>query len=264
MIHIHAHARSQQKHAGEGVQAQQEVKARGQMNKTAFLGLIDSLESAVRGLSWTPAGTEWGDYYEATNYSSAAQAHKAGLVAEYLQQANPQSVWDLGANTGMFSRIASRQGIPTVAFDIDPAAVEKNYREMVEKSEQNLLPLVQDLTNPSPAIGWANQERSSLLERGPAGMVLALALIHHLAISNNVPLERLADFFAQAGRWLVIEFVPKGDSQVQRLLATREDIFPDYEVEGFEKAFSRRFKIHRCEAVRDSQRRLYLMERLPG
>jgi ribosomal protein L11 methylase PrmA len=258
MVHIHTHARSQQKHAG------QEVQARGQMSKVGFLGLIDHLESAVRGLSWAPDGTEWGDYYEATNYSSAAQEHKAGLVEEFIRQAQPKNVWDLGANTGVFSRIASRQGIPTAAFDIDPAAVEKNYREVAANQEQNLLPLVQDLTNPSPAIGWANQERSNLLERGPADLALALALIHHLAISNNVPLERLADFFAKTGRWLVIEFVPKTDSQVQRLLSTRKDIFPDYEVEGFEKAFTRRFKIHRCEAVRDSERRLYLMERLSG
>ena len=92
-------------------------------------------------------------------------------------------------------------------------------------------------------------------------MVLALALIHHLAISNNVPLSQLADFFAETGKWLVIEFVPKPDSQVQKLLASREDIFPNYTRDGFEAAFKERFKVHAAENVRESERVLYLMEK---
>ena len=91
-------------------------------------------------------------------------------------------------------------------------------------------------------------------------MVLALALVHHLAISNNLPLNRLASFFHQVGKWLVIEFVPKSDSQVKRLLSTREDIFPDYTQDQFERAFSEQFVIHRKEPVQDSERCLYLME----
>ena len=90
---------------------------------------------------------------------------------------------------------------------------------------------------------------------------MALALVHHLAISNNVPLGMLAEFFAGLGRWLIIEFVPKSDSQVQRLLSTRQDIFPDYTPEGFEAAFSTRFTIQRRELIQGSERTLYLMER---
>ncbi len=261
-MHIHTHARSQQKHAASADRGAGAM--RGKMSKVAFQGLIDSLESAVRSLAWEPGGTEWGDYYQDTNYSDTALEHKQTLVAEYIDAAQPQSVWDLGANTGVFSRIASERGIPTVAFDIDPTAVERGYREVKQHGEKLLLPLLQDLTNPSADLGWHNRERSSLLGRGPADLVLALALIHHLAISNNVPFDRLADFFAGAGRWLVIEFVPKSDSQVRRLLSTRQDIFPDYDFETFEEVFSTRFKIHRCEAVQDSERRLYLMERLTG
>ena len=123
-----------------------------------------------------------------------------------------------------------------------------------------ILPLVQDLTNPSPAIGWENREREQLESRGPADMVLALALIHHLAISNNVPLQRLAESFARLGRWLVIEFVPKEDSQVKRLLATREDIFPDYTVQGFQEAFAHSFEIVDKVEIHGSKRILYLMK----
>jgi len=143
---------------------------------------------------------------------------------------------------------------------VDPAAIEQNYQKIKSEKIGNLLPLLLDLTNPSPAIGWANLERESFGARGPADMVLALAVIHHLAISNNVPLPQLADFFAQTGRWLVIEFVPKQDSQVKKLLASREDIFPDYTKQGFESAFKEKFIVHEAVNVRESERALYLME----
>jgi hypothetical protein len=120
---------------------------------------------------------------------------------------------------------------------------------------------VLDLTNPSPSLGWQNEERMSFVERGPVDIVMALALIHHLAISNNVPLESLAAFFAGLAPWLIIEFVPKTDSQVERLLSTREDIFPDYNPNGFEQAFKKHFIIHKIVPVQDSERQLYLMER---
>jgi ribosomal protein L11 methylase PrmA len=225
-----------------------------------MLGLIDNLESGIKGLRWSPKDSEWGDYYEIHNYSTAGLEIKERTIAAYLERIQPHSVWDLGANTGKFSRLASNLGIPTIAYDIDPAAVEMNYKQCVSDRERNLLPLIGDLTNPSPGIGWQNRERMSLLERGPVDAVLALALVHHLAISNNVPLGGVADFFHRAGRWLVVEFVPKSDSQVQRLLSTRADIFPDYNPQGFEKAFSAYFVIQDQQRIPDSERCLYLME----
>jgi len=258
--HIHLHASFQRRHASSA----EKVTSRGAgMSQQGLEGLIDSLRAAINKLDWKPRGTEWGDYYSETSghYSDEASQHKMEIIEKYLDQTAPRSAWDLGANTGVFSRAASRRRIPTVAFDIDPAAVEQNYLACKKNKETNLLPLVLDLTNPSPAIGWNNQERMSLLERGPVDVVLALALIHHLAISNNVPLPRLADFFHQAGRWLVIEFVPKDDSQVQVLLASREDIFPDYTKEGFEAAFKQYFEIRTSTPVRETKRILYLMER---
>jgi hypothetical protein len=122
-----------------------------------------------------------------------------------------------------------------------------------------MLPLIIDLTNPSPALGWAHSERHSLLDRGPADLTLALALIHHLAISNNVPLSRLAQFFAACSKHLIIEFVPKGDSQVQKLLASRKDIFPEYTQSDFEREFSTYFTIEQTIPVPESSRVIYLM-----
>ena len=259
LTHLHLHARLQKQSANP---TSQPKGASGKVTKQAMLGLIENLQSTVKKLMWKPAGTEWGDYYNITNYSDKAFQHKQRLVSDWVTKVEPTMVWDLGANDGTFSRLASDKGILAVAFDIDPAAVEQNYQLVKSKSEQNIIPLILDLTNPSPSIGWHNRERDSLLNRGPADMVLALALIHHLAISNNVPLPQLADFFADAGNWLVIEFVPKSDTQVQKLLSSRKDIFSDYTRGSFEEAFTERFSICEKIAVEESERFLYLMEKI--
>ncbi|MBI3159034.1 MAG: SAM-dependent methyltransferase [Chloroflexi bacterium] len=257
LSHIHLHAAAQRRYAGQKTGA-----ARVSLQQS--LALLDSLRRAVEKLAWRPGGTAWGDYYDDTNYTDAALKAKAGLVGEFIRQARPQSVWDLGANTGRFSRIPAGMDIPTLAWDVDPAAVEKAYRQVREEKTPNLLPLLLDLTNPSPALGWANTERASLARRGPAGLLLALALIHHLAIGNNLPLEDVAAFFAQLAPWLVVEFVPKEDSQVQKLLTSRQDIFPNYTREGFEAAFGRFYTARRAEPVSGSLRTLYLMESREG
>lgn len=254
LTHIHLHARSQKHFADKPLAGRQRP-----MSRFSLLALVNSLETAIVKLRWQPRATEWTDYYDQTNYSMQALALKEKLLADILLELQPRQVWDIGANTGMFSRLASRAGIPTVALDSDPAAVEKNYRQCRRDSEKFLLPLLVDITNPSPGIGWENRERRSLLQRGPADTVLALALVHHLAIANNLPLARIADFFSRCCRTLVIEFVPKNDSQVQRLLATREDIFPGYHLEGFEREFIRFFAIERREAISGSERILYVM-----
>jgi hypothetical protein len=255
LVHLHAHARFIQRHGAE----RSGGTTRGRLSRTALEGLVASLQSAVRGLSWEPGGTEWADYYGATNYSDAAHAHKQELVASFVDRVGPEIVWDLGANTGLFSRIAARKGCRTIAFDLDPAAVERGYRECAKEPDLPLTPLVMDLRNPSTDLGWASEERHSLAARGPADLVLALALLHHLAIGNNVPLERVAAYLARLGRHVVLEFAAKDDSQVQRLLATREDVFPDYTREGVERAFGTSFRILESVAVRESARRIYLL-----
>jgi len=254
--HIHLHARSQKKYANTAVRAQN-----AKMSLFSLRALIDSLESAVRRITWKPQGSAWADYYEDTNYSDAAFECKKELVAAMLDTVQPETVWDLGANDGTFSRIAASRGIRTIAFDIDPAAVEKNYLTCLRNNEFSVLPLLSDITNPSGGIGWANEERMSLKERGPADAVLALALIHHLAISNNVPFVKIAEFLSTVCKHLIIEFVPKSDSQVQRLLRNREDIFTRYDREHFEQDFNQKFIIHRCEPIAGSERFLYLMEK---
>lgn len=255
LVHLYLHARSQQRYARREV-----PMAKGRVSRQARLGLVDSLESGTKHLHWQPEGTEWADYYDETNYSAEGHSDKRRIVEEFIASARPRTVWDLGANTGLFSRPAAAAGAQVVAFDIDPACVEKNYLRVRAEKEARVLPLLLDLTNPSPAAGWGNAERMSLLERGPADAVLALALIHHLAIGNNVPFEMAAGFFARAGRNLLIEFVPKSDSQVKRLLVSREDIFEGYSREGFERAFGEFFDIEGRLTLPGSERTIYVMK----
>jgi len=262
LFHIRLHAKSQSYFADK---ADKTVKRgnfkMGLLALRGLRGLLDNLESAVSILKWSPPRTVWADYYQDNNYSSDALSHKKRIVSEFLDTLNPKTVWDLGANTGMFSRIASEKGIQTVAFDFDAAAAEINYCECMRNEEPNLLPLLLDLTNPSPGIGWENRERMSLVERGPADTVLALALIHHLAIFNNLPFSKIAHFFKTICKSLIIEFVPKSDSQVQRLLLVRKDIFVDYTQKAFEEEFGKYFSILKYVKIQDSDRIMYLMQR---
>lgn len=256
LSHIHLHSKSQRHFADRKVKV-----GAHKISRLSFLALIDSLESTVKKMKWQPEGTEWANYYQDTNYSAEAFEQKKEIIKNLLGETNTKKLWDLGANDGFFSRIATGQGIYTISFDIDPAAVEKNYLRSIKNSETNILPLILDLTNPSPSIGWGNKERTSLIKRGPVDTVLALALIHHLAITNNLPIVKIAEFFSFICSNLIIEFVPKDDSQIQRMLSTREDIFPDYTKETFEKEFKKYFIIKQIEKIKDSKRTLYLMKK---
>ncbi len=256
LIHLHLHATMQGTHSDR-----QAAPPKGGFKQTSMLGLIDNLRSTVKSLAWKQPKTEWRDYTSDNSYTDRARTHKHELIDRFLKEANPSAVWDVGGNTGEYSRIASGQGRPTVSFDIDPACVERNFQQASTENDRRILPLLLDLTNPSPGIGWSCAERSSLIERGPAELVMALALVHHLAIVHNVPLPDIAEFFAKIGRQLIIEFVPKDDVQVQRLLKGRRDIFDHYSQADFEAAFQGRFEICERVTIEENGRVLYRMVR---
>ena len=260
--HIHLHARAQRQHAAAGASGGDAPRNRAPtMSVDRQKALLASLRSAVIKLDWKPAGTEWADYAENTSYDDRATASKEALVARFVQAAGGGVAWDLGANTGRYSRIAADQGRRVVAFDIDPAAAERNYRTLRREGRGDILPLVMDLADPSPGVGWASRERASLLDRADADVVLALALVHHLAIGRNVPLPALAELFGRLARDVILEWVPKGDSMVQVLLASREDVFPDYHVDGLRAAFAEGFEIVDEAPIEDSQRILFHFRR---
>ena len=232
------------------------------MKRRSFEGLIENLLSGIKKSKLKLEDTEWGDYYDDTNYTDESFNEKQKIVKEFLNLSNPDVVWDLGSNTGIFSRIASETCSTVISFDIDPLAIEKNYLYLKNKNIKNILPLLMDLANPSGNIGWDNNERMSLINRGPTDMILALALIHHLVITNNIPLDRLVNFFQKLTRYLIIEFIPKEDSQISRLLVSREDIFKNYDKQIFENEFSKKFNIIKTVNIKNTLRTLYLMKKI--
>lgn len=256
--HIHMHALSIKKHSEDGKKVNtKQIR----ISKFNHLALIDSLIKTIEKIKLKEVETEWSNYYNNTNYLQVSFEHKEEIVSNYLKQMSIKKLWDLGANDGRFSRIALNSGVESViAFDIDPIAVDINYN-IVKNNKENILPLILDLTNPSPGIGFANRERMQINERQKPDCILALALIHHLAISNNLPFEKIAEWFSQISDNLIIEFIPKKDSQVQILLATRDDVFLNYNKDEFEKAFNLYFNLIKSEQITDSYRTIYWFKR---
>jgi len=255
--HVHLHARAQRRYADAG----REAPRRAEMGATRRAALLDSLRRTVEGLHWSPDGTEWADYDRETSYSDEGARAKEAMVEAMLRDAGGATVWDLGANVGRFSAIAADLGRRVVAWDVDPAASERHYQRLKSSERASVLPLVQDLVNPSPGLGWAGNERASFADRSDADVVMALALVHHLAITNNVPLDWIAALFATLAPAAIVEFVPKGDPMVTLLLRSRPDMFSDYTQDGFERAFSTRFRIVARSPIPDSTRVLYRLER---
>lgn len=262
LSHVHLHARAQQRYA--------HGHTRGTGSRPATMSalrreaLMDSLRSAIGKLTWDPGGTEWADYADQTSYADPAAASKDRVVETMLRASHGDRVWDLGANTGRHSRIAASLGKRVTALDLDPGAAELLYRAIRREDIATILPLVVDIASPSPRLGWAGEERRSLADRANADVVLALALVHHLAIGRNVPLAAISSWFARLAPEAIVEFVPKGDPMVDFLLASREDVFPHYTLDGFREAMEGEFELVGEVAIEASARVLFHLRRRPS
>jgi hypothetical protein len=257
LAHLHLHATAQRR--SQSARPTAEHRQPRRMSQTGQEAILDSLRRAVEGLRWNPGG-HWVEYGIETSYSPAGAASKRAIVERMLSRSGGKVVWDLGANVGTYSTIAAGDGRLVIAFDQDASSVEHHWRTLGAEARASVLPLVMDLTNPSPSLGWALEERRSLVERGPADVLLALALVHHLAIGNNVPLDRIAGFLPRLGHWAIIEFVPKEDPMTRHLLAARKDVFPGYTLDGFRSAFGAAFQVVEEAPISDSLRTLFLLE----
>ncbi len=257
--HIHMHARAEARHAEAG---KAETLKTASVGKAALVNIADALLRAVQKLKPPALRTEWGGYRSALSYSAEGEAGKEALVREYLAAFAPKTAWDLGANDGRYSRLAVEAGAQVVAFDIDPAAVQENYLA-ARREKLPMLPLLLDLSAPSPAIGFANAERQTIGARQTPDVIMMLAVVHHMAISNNLPFEMLARWLASLSPGLIIEFVPKDDEQVRLLLRTREDIFPHYDEAHFEAAFGECYRLAEKKPVPGSRRTLYRFIKYP-
>lgn len=252
-----------QTRAGDiGKEKNAEILKKFQLSRKIFKRNLESLKKLISGLNLkTGPPSEWEDYDKDHSYSSAEEKAKAAFIASFCQKTKPKMVWDLGCNTCAYSGKALTCGADyTVGFDADLGALEKGVARSRSKN-LTLLPLYMKLTNVSPSQGWNQHERDGLFERKNADGILALALIHHLAISGNVPLSQIVNWLVDLAPVGVIEFVPKNDAMVKRLLAIREDIFTDYTIEDFRTYLKRGTKIVAEETISKSGRTLFWYQR---
>lgn len=231
--------------------------ARRKIPTDAILRMADGLRGNIERMQRRKDDRwNWADYEKALPYTAEALATKELFIEESVAAAAPEVLWDLGCNTGRFTLLAAKSAKYVVAFDFEEAAVGSLY-ERVRDSHANVLPLVMDLTNPTPDHGWNQEERKGLRARGPADFAMALALVHHLRISGNVPVSRIAGWLAGISKAGVVEFVPKSDAMVQTLLRTRPDVYGDYTRESFEAELECHFDITETAELPGSERILY-------
>lgn len=253
-LHIHLNARiSSRENAGNYKTTK--------FSKQKLLNLVSSLETLISKLELPQQKSTWSDYYDEAAGRSDYVETKKKIIAEWIGSLTGiKTASDLGANDGAFSRLAANSGISTIATDFDPYCINNLYRSIKRLAEKNIQPMIIDLANPSPAIGVNNEERSSFLSRVKTDLVMALALIHHLAIGKNIPFDKLADLFKRTCiKYLIIEFVPKTDEKIQLMLTGKKDIYTAYTEENFRITFEKYFTVTKQQAVGSSGRILYLM-----
>ena len=233
-----------------------DLKSAG-FNKELILANVRKLRKLVSKLEWRGRGSEWGAYEAFHNYSESDHALKEAFVGECVAASGAGLVWDIGCNTGQFSRIAARHARQVLAMDLDHFAVERLYREIRSEESSNILTLVQNVADPSPSWGWRNRERSDLASRARPDLVLCLALIHHVVISANIPLDEFVDWLAGLADQLVIEYVSRSDDKVQTLLRNKQDKYSDYSRERLEAALARHFTVRQRRTLESGNRFLY-------
>jgi ribosomal protein L11 methylase PrmA len=231
------------------------------ISKNRLFALIDSLESTIKNLCFKNNAIGWTNYYSETVLHADYISSKLQIIESILAKLSINSALDLGANNGYFSKILSSRKIKTVSSDFDSACVNELYVSCKKNKTETLLPLVIDIANPTPAIGWDNTERSSFLSRAHFDLTLALALVHHLAIGKNIPLSKIAETLSTISTFLIVEFVPKNDIKVQLLLQNRKDIFDEYTVENFEQEFLNYYTLRSKEEIKNTERVIYLFEK---
>ncbi len=242
---------------GTPTSLRRELQAAG-FGKEMILRNVRRLRKILARLEWYRGSSEWASYTDECSYNEANTAAKGRFVETVVGERRRRLVWDLGANTGRFSRLAAANADTVVAMDIDHLAVDRFYRSLRTSGPDNILPLVMDLADASPSLGWRGQERRSLAERPRPELALCLALVHHLVIGRNVPLPELIDHLADLDAELIVEFVHRDDPMVLHLLRNKTDLYDDYDRKPFEQALGERFEIARSETLPNGTRTLYL------
>ena len=258
---IHLLAKMESKHS-EDYKAETKIAT---LSKKSQENIVESLYDYIKGLTLKEA-SEWGDYYNKTNYDEGAFEAKKTLIKEWIKPLAPQKLIDVGGNDGTFARTVIDSVPHIIVTDIDSNAVDYNYKQLQKNKETNMLPFVCDVLQPAPGIGFNNTERNSLIERlaeYAPDVTMALALIHHITLSGNVPFEKSASFFASFSKNLIIEFPTREDSWAQSLLVRKREFinhFDFYNETEFENGYLQYFTLEKKETVKGTKRLLYLLK----
>lgn len=262
---IHLLANAEKKHSED-----YEVTTKAAtLSKKAQLNIIDSLYNYIKKLEHKEK-TEWGDYYSKINYSSKSFTTKETIIQSWVKDLSPQRLIDMGGNDGTFARTVLHTVPHVIVTDIDPLAVEKNYKTALHHKETNILAFVCDVLQPSAGIGFNNVERTSLLDRLKSyapDVTMALALIHHITLSGNIPFEKSASFFAAFSKTLIIEFPKRKDSWVVSLLNRKREFinhFDFYNQDNFEAGYTTFFDIVEKKDIENTERTMYVMQLRDG
>ena len=257
MMHVVAQNALQRRYSGAG--GVKNSLAEAGFDKRLILRNVAGLRRIVERMSPAGGKTAWADYAQTHSYEAGEFEAKRAFVRDAASRRRWRLAWDLGCNTGTFSRIAAEHADYVVAMDGDRLAIERLYREQkLRDDRRSILPLVVNLADPSPGQGWLGLERRSLPDRGRPDLALCLALIHHIVIGANIPVRDFLGWLADLGASLVIEFVGRGDEMVERLLANKDDQYEDYNETAFERALAERFEIAGKQPLKGGKRIVYL------
>ncbi len=241
-------------------------KVNNNLSKASQIKLLDGLYDFISKLS-VNENSEWDHYYNQINYNDAAYQYKKEVVKDWFSSTKGETLIDIGGNDGTFSRELKDVAKLIIVADVDANAVEQNYNQVLKNKEKKILPIVADVLNPSANYGFNNEERFSFIERVKDSNLdgcLALAVIHHITLSGNIPFSFSARFFSQMSPNLLIEFPTRADSWVQFLLDSKrefKDHFDFYNEENFEKEYAVYFEIIKKEKIESSERILYSLKR---
>jgi hypothetical protein len=254
-LHIHLHAKIAAKANGK-------EKQKIVFSQKKLLNLINSLDILVSSLKLKETKSTWLSYYDEAVQRKDYLQQKQKIIQRWLAEINDiKTAVDFGANEGEFSNLVADKEIDTVAVDFDHLVINRLYKKIKINKQKHILPLITDLSNPSPAIGVNNKERQSFIKRTKVDLALALALIHHLAIGKNIPFSLVVEMFAEMTDYLVIEFIPKEDEKIKLMLINKMDIYKKYNEQEFIKEFGTRFSVLSKEKISDSRRTLFLMKK---
>lgn len=252
----------QTKYSDSNVNVKKTLKNIG-FHKELIKTNVKKLISLVQNLHWKENKSEWGNYANQNSYSDQDELKKIEFIENITSKRKWDFVWDLGCNTGNYSRIASKYANKVLAIDSDDLCVEKLYQSLKSEGGPSVItPLTMSLANPSPNFGWRGKECKSLEQRGKPDLILSLALIHHMVISENIPLHEFIGWLASFKSSIIIEYVTKDDPMVKKLLQNKEDIYTDYNLNHFEQCLSRSFKIVKKLRLSSNTRILYYAESL--